>query len=156
MSFLFRPQRLSLAVQDSMARANEAANEAVSAIRVVRSFNTEKHEARRYDRCLMVTHTLKTRRDTVRAVYLLARRVRSFFVFFGGQVVLNISLHITSFNFVCVCVCPQLTGLVMQVSMLYYGRLFIRSGQMTTGNLVSFILYQSDLGQNIRVCFNAL
>ncbi|TKS89112.1 Antigen peptide transporter 2 [Collichthys lucidus] len=110
-------QRLSLAVQDSMARANEAANEAVSAIRVVRSFNTEKHEARRYDRCLMVTHTLKTRRDTVRAVYLLARR---------------------------------LTGLVMQVSMLYYGRLFIRSGQMTTGSLVSFILYQSDLGQNIR------
>lgn len=34
---------------------------------------------------------------------------------------------------------------------MYYGRLFIRSGQMTTGNLVSFILYQSDLGDNIRV-----
>nr|AHF27214.1 transporter-associated with antigen processing 2 [Oplegnathus fasciatus] len=110
-------QRLSLAVQDSMALANEAANEVVSGIRVVRSFNTEKHEARRYDDRLMDTHTLKTRRDTVRAVYLLARR---------------------------------LTGLGMQVFMLYYGRLFIRSGQMTTGNLVSFILYQSDLGDNIR------
>ncbi|XP_045899307.1 antigen peptide transporter 2a [Micropterus dolomieu] len=110
-------QRLSLEVQDSMALANEAANEVVSSIHVVRSFNTEKQEARRYDNRLMDTHTLKTRRDTVRAVYLLARR---------------------------------LTGLAMQVLMLYYGRMFIRSGQMTTGHLVSFILYQSDLGDNIR------
>ncbi|XP_070777592.1 antigen peptide transporter 2a [Enoplosus armatus] len=110
-------QRLFQAVQDSMARANEAANEVVSSIHVVRSFNTGKHEGRRYDDRLRDTHTLKTRRDTVRAVYLLARR---------------------------------LTGLGMQVFMLYYGRLFIRSGQMTTGNLVSFILYQSDLGDHIR------
>ncbi|XP_067468219.1 antigen peptide transporter 2a isoform X2 [Thunnus thynnus] len=110
-------QRLSLALQDSMALANEAANEVVSGIRVVRSFNTEKHEARRYDNRLMDTQTLKTRRDIVSAVYLLARR---------------------------------LTGLGMQVFMLYYGRLFIHRGQMTTGNLVSFILYQSDLGDNIR------
>ncbi|XP_070840551.1 antigen peptide transporter 2a [Chaetodon trifascialis] len=110
-------QRLSIAVQDSMALANDAANEAVSSICVVRSFNSEKHEARRYDERLMDTHILKTRRDTVRAVYLLARR---------------------------------LTGLAMQVFMLYYGRLFIRTGQMTTGNLVSFILYQSHLGDNIR------
>ncbi|KAI4817544.1 hypothetical protein KUCAC02_010930 [Chaenocephalus aceratus] len=110
-------QRLSLAVQDSMALSNEVANEVVSSIHAVRSFNTEKQEAQRYDDCLMETHTLRTRRDTVRAVYLLARR---------------------------------LTGLVMQVLMLYYGRLFIRSGQMTTGNLVSFILYQSELGDNIR------
>ncbi|KAI4817404.1 hypothetical protein KUCAC02_010805 [Chaenocephalus aceratus] len=110
-------QRLSLAVQDSMALSNEVANEVVSSIHAVRSFNTEKQEAQRYDDCLMETHTLRTRRDTVSAVYLLARR---------------------------------LTGLVMQVLMLYYGRLFIRSGQMTTGNLVSFILYQSELGDDIR------
>ncbi|KAG7235024.1 hypothetical protein INR49_003435 [Caranx melampygus] len=91
-------QRLSLAMQDRMALANEAANEVVSGIRVVRSFNREKHEACRYDDRLMGIHSLKTRRDIVSAVYLLARR----------------------------------------------------SGQMTTGNLVSFILYQSDLGDNIR------
>jgi len=66
-------------MQDSMARATEAANEVVFGIRVVRSFNTEKHEANRYDKRLMETHNLKTRRDTVRAVYLLARRVRSLF-----------------------------------------------------------------------------
>uniref|UniRef100_A0AAQ4RGA3 Transporter associated with antigen processing, subunit type a n=1 Tax=Gasterosteus aculeatus aculeatus TaxID=481459 RepID=A0AAQ4RGA3_GASAC len=110
-------QRLSLAVHDSMALANEVVNEVVSSIHVLRSFNTEKHEARRYDDRLMDTHILKTRQNAVRAVYLLARR---------------------------------LTGLGMQVVMMYYGRLFIRSGQMTTGNLVSFILYQSDLGDNIR------
>lgn len=110
-------QRLSLEVQDSMALTNEVAREVVSSIHAVRSFNTEKHEARRYDNRLMDTHTLKTRRDTVRAVYLLVRR---------------------------------LTGLGMQVLMLYYCRTFIRSGQLTTGNLVTFVLYQSDLGDNIR------
>lgn len=73
--FLFLPQRLTLAIQDSMAKASEAVNEAVSGIRVVRSFNTEKHEARRYDEHLMGIHVLKTRQDTVTAIYLLAKRV---------------------------------------------------------------------------------
>ncbi|XP_020361127.1 antigen peptide transporter 2 [Oncorhynchus kisutch] len=110
-------QRLSKEVQDSIARANEAAGETVGGIRTVRSFKTEQHEAGRYNDRLMDTHNLKTRRDTVMAVYLLLRR---------------------------------LTAVVMQVAMLYYGRLFIQRGQMTTGNLVSFILYQSDLADNIR------
>ncbi|XP_024149280.1 antigen peptide transporter 2a isoform X1 [Oryzias melastigma] len=110
-------QRLFQDMQSSMARTNDSANEVVFGIRVVRSFHTEMHEASRYDKRLMETHSLKTRRDTVRAIYLLARR---------------------------------LTGLAMQVFILYYGRLFIQKGQMTTGNLVSFILYQSDLGDNIR------
>ncbi|XP_029519315.1 antigen peptide transporter 2-like [Oncorhynchus nerka] len=109
--------RLTKEVQDSMARANEAAGETVAGIRTVRSFNTERSEAGHYDHRLMDTHNLKTRRDTVRAVYVLLRR---------------------------------LTALVMQVAMLYYGRLFIQRGQMSTGNLVSFILYQSNLGTNIR------
>lgn len=47
----------------------------------------------------------------------------------------------------------QLTELGMQVAILYYGRRFIQSGQMSTGNLVSFILYQTDLGENIGVGF---
>uniref|UniRef100_A0A8C8JSI5 Transporter associated with antigen processing, subunit type a n=2 Tax=Oncorhynchus tshawytscha TaxID=74940 RepID=A0A8C8JSI5_ONCTS len=110
-------QRLSKEVQDSIARANEAAGETVGGIRTVRSFKTEQHEAGRYNDRLMDTHNRKTRRDTVMAVYLLLRR---------------------------------LTAVVMQVAMLYYGRLFIQRGQMSTGNLVSFILYQSDLADNIR------
>lgn len=59
-----------------------------------------------------------------------------------------------AFNVVPLCV--KLTGLAMQVLMLYYGRIFIQRGEMTTGNLVSFILYQSDLGNNIRVSQNPL
>ncbi|XP_055076485.2 antigen peptide transporter 2a [Misgurnus anguillicaudatus] len=110
-------QRLSKEVQDSMARANETAGEAVSGIRTVKSFRAELREADRYDVCLMDTHNRKTRRDTVRAIYLLVRRM---------------------------------TEVGMKVAMLYYGRLFIQYGQMSTGNLVSFILYQSDLGDNIR------
>ncbi|MBN3305266.1 MDR1B protein, partial [Amia calva] len=110
-------QRLAREVQDSVARANEAAGEAVSSIRTVRSFNTERSEARRYLSRLQHTHLLRTRRDCVRALYLLLRR---------------------------------LTSMAMQVAMLYYGRLFIQSGQMSAGNLVSFILYQMDLGDNIR------
>ncbi|XP_072562108.1 antigen peptide transporter 2a [Paramormyrops kingsleyae] len=110
-------QRLSKEVQDSIARGNDAAGEAVGGIRTVRSFSAEQREATRYGDKLTDTHSLKTRRDTVRAVYLLLRR---------------------------------LTELGMQVAMLYYGRRFIQSGQMSTGNLVSFILYQTDLGQNIR------
>ncbi|RXN02410.1 antigen peptide transporter 2-like protein [Labeo rohita] len=110
-------QRLSKEVQDSMAQANETAGEAVSGIRTVKSFKTELGEACRYDVRLMETHNLKTRRDTVRAIYLLVRRM---------------------------------TELGMKVAMLYYGRLFIQYGQMSTGNLVSFILYQQNLGDNIR------
>ncbi|KAL2080178.1 hypothetical protein ACEWY4_023971 [Coilia grayii] len=110
-------QKLVQEVQNSIARANDAAEEAVSGIRTVRGFRTEKSESRRYDDRLMDTHNLKTKRDTVRAVYLLVRR---------------------------------LTEVGMKVAMLYYGRLIIQSGEMSTGNLVSFILYQSDLADNIR------
>lgn len=45
----------------------------------------------------------------------------------------------------------QLISLATQVLMLSYGRQFIENGQMTTGSLVSFILYQSALGLGIRV-----
>ncbi|XP_051925960.1 antigen peptide transporter 2a isoform X2 [Hippocampus zosterae] len=112
-----KQQRLTQATNDAMTAANETANEIISAVRTVRSFNGEKHEARRYDERLMDTHRIKSRRDTVRLISLLAQR---------------------------------LTGLAVHVLMLWYGRLFIQRGQMTTGNLVSFILYQSDIGHNIR------
>lgn len=48
----------------------------------------------------------------------------------------------------------QLMDVGMYVLMLYYGRRFIEEGQMTTGSLVSFILYQSNLGLGIRVQTN--
>ncbi|XP_061674538.1 antigen peptide transporter 2a [Syngnathoides biaculeatus] len=110
-------QRLLEATRDSTTAANETANEIISGVRTVRSFEAEKHEVRRYENRLLDTHRLKTRRDVVRVVSLLAQR---------------------------------LTGVAIHVLMLWYGRLLIQRGQMTTGNLVSFILYQSHIGDNIR------
>ncbi|KAG7315891.1 hypothetical protein KOW79_020757 [Hemibagrus wyckioides] len=110
-------QKLSKEVQDSIARANDAAGEAVSGIRTIKSFNAEQSEKSRYDERLMDTYNIKSRRHTVRIVYLLVRR---------------------------------LTELGAKLAMLYYGRLFVTYGQMTMGNLVSFILYQTSLAQNIR------
>lgn len=58
-----------------MGVANDAARETVSGIRAVKSLNAQTSETRRYDDRLMDTHNIKTQRDTVRAVYLLVRRV---------------------------------------------------------------------------------
>lgn len=66
---------MSLALQNSMAKASEAVTEALSGIRVVKSFHAEKHEARRYGNLLKDINTLKIRQGTVTAIYLLARRV---------------------------------------------------------------------------------
>ncbi|XP_058866652.1 antigen peptide transporter 2-like [Acipenser ruthenus] len=120
-------QRLAKEVQDSIARSNEAAGEAVSAIKTVRSFATEDTEAKRYDSKLSDTQRLKNSRDTIRAAHLLLRR---------------------------------LITLAVQVIMLYYGRCLIKAGEMSTGSLVAFILYQRELGSHIRalvyICSNML
>ncbi|XP_059495729.1 ABC-type oligopeptide transporter ABCB9-like [Stegostoma tigrinum] len=40
--------------------------------------------------------------------------------------------------------------LAMQLAMLYAGQHLIRNGQMSSGNLVAFILYQGDFGSSVR------
>lgn len=77
-------QRLSLALQNSMAKASEAVTEAVSGICVVRSFNAEKHEVCRYSNLLKDMNRLKIRRETAKAVCLLAQRVRLIMLSMGG------------------------------------------------------------------------
>nr|XP_006001020.1 PREDICTED: antigen peptide transporter 2 [Latimeria chalumnae] len=110
-------QDLVKEVQTSMAKSGEVAAETISSIKTVRSFATEDDESKRYDSKLMDTHNLKTKRDFVRAVYLLFRRMLQ---------------------------------LSMQVLILYCGKLLIESGRMSSGNLVSFILYQMDVGSYIQ------
>nr|XP_033779438.1 antigen peptide transporter 2 isoform X2 [Geotrypetes seraphini] len=44
----------------------------------------------------------------------------------------------------------KLAELAMKVVMLYYGQHLIRTGQMTIGNLVVFIMYQAESGRYIR------
>ncbi|KAJ3609196.1 hypothetical protein NHX12_023720 [Muraenolepis orangiensis] len=112
-----RHQRLSEELRDSVARANAAANEAVSGAWLVRSFHAERGEARRYGDLLMDTHRLKTSRDTVRALYLLARRF---------------------------------SGVSLQVAVLLCSRQVVQRGHMTTGSLLTFLIYQGEMGDNIR------
>ncbi|XP_030045116.1 antigen peptide transporter 2 [Microcaecilia unicolor] len=104
-------------VQDSIARSSHLAGETVHAIRTVRSFATEQEEVEQYNARLLETHWLKIRRDVIRALYLLVRRV---------------------------------TQVAIQIIMLYYGQHLIRTGQMSSGNLVSFIMYQTESGDYIR------
>ncbi|XP_032868256.1 antigen peptide transporter 2-like [Amblyraja radiata] len=46
--------------------------------------------------------------------------------------------------------CHRLAMLLMQVVMLYCGQLLVNDGQMTSGNLIAFILYQMDFGIYVR------
>ncbi|XP_059495727.1 antigen peptide transporter 2-like [Stegostoma tigrinum] len=47
-------------------------------------------------------------------------------------------------------VCHRHIQLAMQLAMLYAGQHLIRNGQMSSGNLVAFILYQEDFGSYVR------
>lgn len=42
----------------------------------------------------------------------------------------------------------------MRVLIMLYGQRMIKSGQMTPGNLVSFILYQMEIGGYVQVRHN--
>uniref|UniRef100_A0A8C8RYK9 Antigen peptide transporter 2 n=1 Tax=Pelusios castaneus TaxID=367368 RepID=A0A8C8RYK9_9SAUR len=110
-------QALLKDIQDSMARSGEVVREVVSSIETVHSFAAEGEESRRYDAALMETHRLMSRRDLVRALYLLFRR---------------------------------LLQLAVQVLMLYCGHQQIRDGLLTKGGLVSFLLYQGDVGSYVQ------
>lgn len=50
-----------------------------------------------------------------------------------------------------VCAWFQLTLLIVQVSILYYGGHLVISEQMTSGNLISFIIYEFVLGDCMEV-----
>uniref|UniRef100_A0A672LT82 Antigen peptide transporter 2-like n=1 Tax=Sinocyclocheilus grahami TaxID=75366 RepID=A0A672LT82_SINGR len=92
-------EQLSKEVQDSVARANETAGEAVAGVRTVRSFHMELGEACRYDDRLTDTHNLKTRRDTVRAVYLLVRRVGLLLVYMYSNMLNSVGAAAKVFDY---------------------------------------------------------
>ncbi|XP_072115022.1 antigen peptide transporter 2a [Mobula birostris] len=110
-------QALAKEVQDSMAKSDQEAAEVISSIKTVRSFATEEEEAKRYHTKLLNTQNLKIKRDFIRIVYLLFRR---------------------------------LLQLLMQIIILYCGKELIESGYMTVGSLVSFMIYQTDVGAYIQ------
>uniref|UniRef100_A0A8C5QNZ9 Uncharacterized protein n=1 Tax=Leptobrachium leishanense TaxID=445787 RepID=A0A8C5QNZ9_9ANUR len=110
-------------VQDSVARSSDIAKEILESVKTVHSFDAAEDEAKRYDDSLQEIHNLQTRRDMVRAVYLLLIRT---------------------------------INLVTQVAMLMYGQTLIESGFITSGKMVSFILYQMESGDHIRLIVHML
>uniref|UniRef100_A0A8D0GYY7 ABC transmembrane type-1 domain-containing protein n=1 Tax=Sphenodon punctatus TaxID=8508 RepID=A0A8D0GYY7_SPHPU len=106
-------KKLSKEVQNALAKANNTAEETISAMKNVRSFANEEVEANVYW-------------DKLQQVYKLNKkeaRAYTYYVWSSG-----------------------LTLLVVQVSILYYGGHLVISDQMTSGNLISFIIYEFVLG----------
>ncbi|XP_045173941.2 ABC-type oligopeptide transporter ABCB9-like isoform X2 [Mercenaria mercenaria] len=106
-------KKLSEEVQDSLASANNVAEEACSTMRTVRSFANEKGEIQRYADKLAVTYKLNKKQALM----------------YSGFVWSN-----------------MLFELALTVSVLYYGGHLVIDGALTGGTLISFILYQIQLG----------
>ncbi|XP_060641483.2 ABC-type oligopeptide transporter ABCB9 [Anolis sagrei] len=106
-------KKLSKEVQNALAKANNTAEETISAMKTVRSFANEDVEADVYW-------------DKLQQVYKLNKKeamAYTYYVWSNG-----------------------LTLLIVQVSILYYGGHLVISDQMTSGNLISFIIYEFVLG----------
>ena len=71
-------QKISKEVQDSLAKANNVAEEAISTIRTVRSFANEDGEARDYANKLKATYKLRVKLAWVYAGYILSNQVTSY------------------------------------------------------------------------------
>ncbi|XP_041079715.1 ATP-binding cassette sub-family B member 9 isoform X2 [Polyodon spathula] len=119
-------KRLAREVQDALAKANNIAEETVSAMKTVRSFANEEAEAGVYWEKLQQMYKLNRTQALAYACYMCS---------------------------------SSLTVLALQVSILYYGGHLIVSGHLTSGNLISFIIYELELGdcmENIGAVYTGL
>ncbi|XP_067395735.1 ABC-type oligopeptide transporter ABCB9 isoform X1 [Emydura macquarii macquarii] len=106
-------KKLSKEVQNALAKANNTAEETISAMKTVRSFASEDMEANVYWEKLQQVYKLNKKEALAYTYYVWS---------------------------------SGLTLLLVQVSILYYGGHLVISGQMTSGNLISFIIYEFVLG----------
>ncbi|XP_052800961.1 ABC-type oligopeptide transporter ABCB9-like isoform X1 [Mya arenaria] len=106
-------------VQNSLAEANNVAEEACSTMRTVRSFANEMGEVQRYADKLAETFKLN---------------MKQAFMYSGYTI------------------CSMWFELGLTVAVLYYGGHLVISGHLTGGTLISFILYQIQLGD----CLNSM
>lgn len=119
-------KRLAREVQDALAKANNIAEETVSAMKTVRSFANEEAEAGVYWEKLQHMYKLNKKQALAYACYMWS---------------------------------SSLTVLALQVSILYYGGHLVVSGHLTSGNLISFIIYELELGdcmENIGAVYTGL
>ena len=116
-----RLSKLSRKAQDALARANEAAEEAIAGIRTVRSFSREAAEAARYGERIWDSFSVSRRRIRVVA-------------FFIG------SMNLTAFGSVS--------------AVLWFGGRMVMAGDLTVGELASFLLYTLFVAMSITALAN--
>ena len=98
-------RKLSEKVQNSLAVANESAEEAISCMRTVRSFAAEEEEVNRYADCLKKTYDIRRKEAILVCVYRWSTEITDLAMFliilyFGGQLVIRKELsggHLVSF-----------------------------------------------------------
>ena len=100
-------EKLSKQVQDSLALANEAAEESISSIRTVRSFAAEKIETKRYHHRLQDTFRLKVKEAIAFGGYqwcteICFLAIEVLILFYGGHLVMRGDLsggNLVAFSF---------------------------------------------------------
>ncbi|KAG2470599.1 ATP-binding cassette sub-family B member 9 [Polypterus senegalus] len=119
-------KRLAREVQDALAKANNIAEETISAMKTVRSFANEDNEVEVYWEKLQHMYKLNKKQALAYACYMWS---------------------------------ISLAEVALQVSVLFYGGHLVLSDQMTSGNLISFIIYELELGdcmENIGSVYTGL
>ncbi|XP_077995651.1 ABC-type oligopeptide transporter ABCB9-like [Glandiceps talaboti] len=110
-------KKLSRLVQDTLAVANNVAEETVSSMKTVRSFANEANENKRYSDKLNETYKV---------------RIKQAFAY-GGYMVSS-----------------EMLELALSVLVLYYGGHLVMTDRMSAGKLISFILYNLELGDSLE------
>jgi len=116
-----RLSKLSKKAQDALARANEAAEEAIAGIRTVRSFSREAAEAKRYSDRIWESFGISRRRIRVVAFFIGAMNLAAF-------------------------------GSVSAV--LWFGGRMVMAGDISVGELASFILYTLIIAMSMSALAN--
>ncbi|XP_077086066.1 antigen peptide transporter 1 [Siphateles boraxobius] len=111
-------QKLSVQVQESLAKANDVATETFSSMKTVRSFANEEGETERYKKCLEGTYALN---KVEAAAYAASTWTNS------------------------------MSSLALKVSILYYGGRLVTGSDVSSGDLVSFVLYELQFTSAVEV-----
>ena len=118
-------EKIAKMVQDSLALANEAAEESISSIRTVRSFAAEKIEIKRYGSRLKETFKLKVKEAIAYGGYRSCTEVcflvmEVLVMFYGGHLVMQGDLtggYLVSFSFYSF----DLSGCIEDIGDIYTG-----------------------------------
>ena len=113
--------KLAKKAQDALARANEAAEEAIAGIRTVRAFAREEAEAERYGERIWESYGVSRRRIRVVAIFVGFMTLGAF-------------------------------GSVSAV--LWFGGRMVMAGDLTVGELASFILYTLIVAMSLSALAN--